>query len=170
MGDSPAARRIKDAYLALLKESPHGGITVTEVAQRAHVNRVTFYRLFETQEAVLIDILDDFDAENRRLMVLLDASPEAAKDAVRLMLEHHRRNMPMLRTILRSNMAPVLIGRIERGTKEPLMESLRDEGPMFVSFYCAGITRVICDWILGGCKEAVNDVLAFLEKASSMTT
>ena len=170
MGDSPAAKRIKGAYLALLKENPRGGITVTEVAQRARVNRVTFYRLFETQEAVLISILDDFDAENRKYMELLDANPVAANDAVRLMLEHHRQNAPMLRAILRSSMAPVLIGRIERGTREPLMESLRDEGPMFVSFYCAGITRVICDWILGGCKEAVDDVLAFLVKTSSMTT
>ena len=167
MPNSPAARRIKDAFLQLLERYPNGPITVTQIAQRAKVNRVTFYRLFETQEAVLLDILDDFDRDNRMYMEELD--PGSANEAlVRQMLDHHRRNMPMLRTVLASNMAPVLERRIEGGILRPIRERGILKG-MDLSFYVAGISKVICDWILGGCEEEIDELIAFLAHTSLLT-
>lgn len=164
MPNSPAARRIKATYLELLAKRPHGPITVTEIAQRAQVNRVTFYRLYETQEAVLLDVLDEFDHENEQLMSTINPDGTENEGAIRQMLEHHRRNMPMLRTVLRSDMAHVQVARMEK----PIMASVVSEESMLASFYCAGIIRVICDWILGGCKEDVDELLAFLGTASSV--
>lgn len=172
MGDSPAARRIKAAYLELLAENPSGRISVTELARRAKVNRVTFYRLYETQEAVLLDILDSFDRDNRLFMDRLDLEDPKTNGLVRDMLEHHRSNMPMLRTILQSDMAPVLERRIERGILEPqrLYEELHPEithpSAMATTFYVAGISKVISEWIRGGCRESVDEMIDFLNHVS----
>ena len=166
MPNSPAARRIKDAYLELLERFPDGPITVTQIAQRAKVNRVTFYRLYETQEAVLLDILDEFDASNKVYMDTLD--PFGRYDIpVKQMLEHHRRNMPMLRTVLLSSVAPVLERRIENGVRNPVSTAgaLSD---MMLSFYVAGVSKVICDWIRGGCAEDVDELIGFFYMSNAI--
>lgn len=165
MPNSPAARRIKDAYLELLELYPEGPITVTQIAQHAQVNRVTFYRLYETQEAVLLDILDEFDASNKVYMDALDSS-DHYDIPVKQMLEHHCRNMPMLRTVLLSSMAPVLEKRIEDGIIKPTTENGMSPG-MVLSFYVAGLSKVICDWIRGGCAESPDELLVFLERVSA---
>ena len=171
MAGSPSATRIREAYLSLLEENPEGPITVTQIAQRAHVNRVTFYRLYGTLEDVLTDILDGFSEENDELIERLDESAAPYGDEVRAVLEHHRRNMPALRTILNSNMRDVFARNVENGTRNSLEAVFGKPSSgaqsMLVSFYVAGISRVICDWIQGGCKESVDEVLGFLERASA---
>ena len=166
MASSPAARRIKEAFLGLLEESPNGPITVTQIAQRAHVNRVTFYRLYDSQEAVLVDILDEFDEGIQVFMGGLDIS-ENYEAPVRQMMEHHRANMPMLRTILRSSMAPVLEKRIEGGIRNPVIADA-SLSSMLMTFYVAGISKVICEWLLGGCVESVDEMIAFLSGSNAM--
>lgn len=172
---SPAARRIKAAFLELLEENPDGPITVTQIAQRAHVNRVTFYRLYETQEAVLFDILAEFDQRIESDMADIgrlystDGTPE-----VRGLLEYHRSNMPMLCTVLKSSFAPILERRIEDGVRDPMRrmsDYLEQDSPfmdeLFLSFYSAGIGRVMCDWIRGGCRQSVDEIVQFLFQAFS---
>jgi len=166
MPNSPAAKRIKDAYLGLLERFPDGPITVTQIAQRAKVNRVTFYRLYESQEAVLLDILDEFDASNKVFMDALDSSGHYVIP-VKQMLEHHCRNMPMLRTVLLSSMAPVLEKRIEDGIINPTTRNGMTPG-MALSFYVSGLSKVICDWIRGDCRESTDELLAFLEDVSPL--
>ena len=174
MGNSPAARRVKAAYLGLLEEKPSGRITVTEVARRAHINRITFYRLYETLDDVLIDALDEFDETVVELMGQMDYEAPDRGGSLHPLLEHHRRNMPMLRAILESDKAPVLERRIEDGVRRPVTEQLyagrsdlMPQERMYLSFYSAGIARVIGDWIRGGCQEDMDEVLAFLASASA---
>lgn len=169
MPDSPAAQRIKTAYLDLLEKYPGGPITVTQIAQRAHVNRVTFYRLYETQEDVLLDILDEFDRENREYLGGIPFDEIDDEETVKLMLEHHRRNMHMLRAVLKSSMAPVLERRIEKGISGPAMaRSDRIEGfsHLLMSYYTAGTSAIICEWIKGGCEESVDTVMDILHRTS----
>lgn len=166
MPNSPAARRIKDAYLELLERFPDGPITVTQIAQRAKVNRVTFYRLYETQGAVLLDILDEFTESNNVYMDTLD--PFGRNEIpVKQMLEHHRRNMPMLRTVLLSSVAPVLERRIEKGVRDPV-SSTGALSDMMLSFYVAGVSKVICDWIRGGCAESIDEIIRFFFESNAM--
>ena len=160
MPDSPAARRIKTAYLELLAAYPHGPITVTQIAQKAQVNRVTFYRLFRTQEDVLNGILEEFDEGISYELPGSDGNGNTG-DIARAPLEHHRENAGMLRTVLLRSMAPVLEKRIERGIREPTAGYF-GENRMLEEFYVAGMARVICNWIRNGCKESVDEMLEFL--------
>ncbi len=58
-------KAIKDAFLMLIKEKGYNNITITEIADRALINRKTFYMHYETKQALydeicneLIDVLD----------------------------------------------------------------------------------------------------------------
>ena len=170
MKTSKGAARIREAFISLLKEFPQGPITVTQIAQRAHVNRITFYRLYETKEAVLEDILDGFNEENDEYFNQIQPEVSFQDTIVRASLEHHKRHMPTLKTILNSYLGSVFVHQVEEGIRRPL-EDARQNRPgsrdsMLISFYVAGISRVICDWIQGGCKESIDEVLSFLEITS----
>ena len=174
MPNSPAARRVKDAYLELLSERPGRRITVTAVARKARINRITFYRLYETLDDVLVDMLDDFDQTINDIMSGMDYEDPNHMNLLRLLLGNHRRNMPMLRAVLLSDKASLLERRIEDGVRRPVVEQLfagtgdlTTQERMYLSFYSAGIVRVIGDWIRGGCKEDVDEVVAFLAGASA---
>ena len=173
MPSSPAARRVKDAYLELLSERPGRRITVTAVAHKAHINRITFYRLYESLDDVLVDVLDDFDQTINDIMGRMDYTSSSYETSLRDLLEHHQQNMPMLRAVLLSDKAALLERRIEDGVRRPVLEQLyagkgelTTQERMHLSFYSAGIARVVGDWIRGGCQEDVDEVVAFLAGAS----
>lgn len=50
---------IKDSLLELLKNSSLKDISVTEICEKAMVNRVTFYDHFNNKEELLNSIIDD---------------------------------------------------------------------------------------------------------------
>ena len=173
MKTSKGAARIREAYLSLLDEFPKGPITVTQIAQRAHVNRITFYRLYETKEAVLEDILDGFTEENDEYLNQIQSEAFFQSTIVRASLEHHKRHMPALRTILNSYMRSVYVHDVEEGIRNSFVKiqgrKTKGRDAMLISFYVAGISRVICDWIQDGCNESIDEVLAFLEATASRT-
>ncbi len=58
-------KAIKDAFLQLIKEKGYNNVTITDIADRALINRKTFYMHYETKQALydeicneLIDVLD----------------------------------------------------------------------------------------------------------------
>ena len=173
MKTSKSAARIREAFISLLEEFPQGPITVTQIAQRAHVNRITFYRLYETKEAVLEDILDGFTEKNDEYLNQIQSEAFFQDMIVRASLEHHKRHMPALRTILNSYMRAVYIQDVEGGIRDSFEKvqghKTKGRDAMLLSFYVAGISRVICDWIQGGCRESVDDVLAFLKATATQT-
>ena len=123
---------------------------------------------------MLLDILDEFDKEVEVIVADFESLYAGGLGGIRGLLECHQHNMPTLRTILKSSFSPVLERRIEAGTRDPLVQSRKLLGPdspfsndLFISFYCAGIARVMCDWIRGGCAESVDEILRFLLQASS---
>lgn len=50
---------IKDAVFSIMGEKPINKITVTEVSEKAHINRKTFYSHFETVEDVVKEVEDE---------------------------------------------------------------------------------------------------------------
>ena len=77
MRSTRTRRACKRALLDLMRETDFQGITVTDIASRAEISRVTFYRHYPTTADVLADIakdvMDEY-AERRRGIVYPDAS------------------------------------------------------------------------------------------------
>lgn len=51
--DKTAKDFIIEGLLMLMAKKPYNEITITEIAERAGVNRVTFYRIFNTKDEVV---------------------------------------------------------------------------------------------------------------------
>lgn len=54
---------IRRAYLDLTLEKGLGHVTVSDIAKRADINRMTFYSHYETEEDVLQEFVDDMVAD-----------------------------------------------------------------------------------------------------------
>lgn len=52
-------KHIKEAFLELIQKYDYEKITVTELAERAMINRKTFYLHYETKDALLDEIIQD---------------------------------------------------------------------------------------------------------------
>ena len=52
-------KSIKDAFLQLIKEKSYGNITITDIANKAMINRKTFYMHYETKENLYNEITDE---------------------------------------------------------------------------------------------------------------
>ena len=50
---------ITDAVFELMKQKQLDDITVTEIIQKAQVARISFYRNYESKEAVLAGLVED---------------------------------------------------------------------------------------------------------------
>lgn len=51
---------IKNAFLQLIKENGYANITITDIANRAMINRKTFYMHYETKEILYKSIINEF--------------------------------------------------------------------------------------------------------------
>ena len=88
-------RAIQKAFVALLREKPIEKITVKEIAERAEINKTTFYSHYET--------LDALTAEMERQTVQLSATIWAAHSSCWI-----RRRLLCGRCLLISSRRPII--------------------------------------------------------------
>lgn len=76
-GSSAKAKRILDATRDLLLSRGARGVTISEVAQRAHVGKGTVYLYWQTKEELIIELfVRDFVAAMDETIATIKASPE----------------------------------------------------------------------------------------------
>ncbi len=77
---------IRKAYLELLEEKPLGKITVSELAEKAGINRKTFYAYYEDMEALHAALEDEIVSHYETLFRSIDVTT-GKFDAVRFFRE-----------------------------------------------------------------------------------
>ena len=53
-------QRLQEALIQLLEEQAYPDISITDITRRADLARVTFYQHFESKEALLLSVVEDF--------------------------------------------------------------------------------------------------------------
>lgn len=166
----PARSRdvIRATFLELLGEMPAHKITVSKLVSRAGVNRSTFYRNYAVLDDVLDDIFDQVESETDRILSD-NAGEERLRERIMGPLLRYRERAAWLRTILNSEKAPLLEARMEREVAKRLQvgalsgEVVREiPASLYASFFTAGITRMMCEWIRTGCTEDIDDVAHYI--------
>lgn len=129
----PRVRRSRqaliDALLALAQEMPLSEVTVSAVAARAGVSRVTFYERFPTLDDLLVAAMQASISEVRRAAASIEApggreQDEPPEDLVRVftvMAEH----APLYRATLSESGSMRFFRRLRDSLGEAVVESLR---------------------------------------------
>ncbi|WP_052401137.1 TetR/AcrR family transcriptional regulator [Oceanobacillus jeddahense] len=174
--NNPSAVRsqewMMEALLSLLKEKPYANITITEIAEKADLDRSTFYRHFHSKEAVLERYLDQLSQEYLRR---LDAGEnmdmgKVAKIFIAFSIEH----MDFIRMIRKNDLDSLLLKTfnkhlpsIHRLTKDKFTYSISEDNMEFaLAFNAGGMWNILMKWVDSDFTYSYEDLLKAFEEIS----
>lgn len=160
---------LKDAFIDLLQEMDIEKISVNRIAERATINRVTFYLHYRDIPDMLEKMADEMSEDINH--VLSDSSSEPEKGytegdyaamLVRL-LEHIAENAKFYKVILTSRRTPVFTERLLKMLSSSIKHRMEMYGVGIESRYVeAGIQREIAIWY--GASALIGTIVAWLRK------
>lgn len=152
-------RQLADALLELIVEKGYDTLTIQEIADRADVNRATFYLHFSSKEELLLAALRErFD----ELVAMMDAvtptDPPWNNEAYdRLLFEHVAEHAALYRVLLGDHGLGLVIHQmityiaqvIERDLREqmPAGAQLDAPAPVVSHFYAGALVALIKWWL-----------------------
>ena len=175
------AVRFDQALLALLEKKSFEYITISEICEKAEVNRSTFYLHYENTRDLLQEtisyVLDNFSScfpTDARSVIARFAtcSLEDLKfvnDQYLLpYLSFIRENQRVFSAVLSQQVAfdtNAIFRRMFDNIFKPILNRFdypADEQQYVMLFYLNGITAIISEWIRNGCSRSIEDISAII--------
>nr|WP_084224916.1 TetR/AcrR family transcriptional regulator [Paenibacillus pectinilyticus] len=103
---------IRDAFIELLQEMELEKITVNRIAERATINRVTFYLHYRDIPDMLDRLADDMINEIQDILNEVPNPPGFNMEIMIRMLEHIEQNSKFYKVLLASKRMPVFTERL----------------------------------------------------------
>jgi AcrR family transcriptional regulator len=150
---------IELALISLMKEKPFAKIKITEIIKRAGVSRVSYYRNYDSKEAILENHLQGIVREATRTLLEYDVATQS-KDAWVTLLQFTREHADEILMLLDAGFGDTLLRQFIAGMNRNNPEG---EDWVFVSnWYLSGcMFAVITQWLKEGMaisEQAVADV------------
>jgi len=119
--------RLQQALIKLIPEKGYESITIREITESAHVGYATFFRHYDSKEALLADAFEQSIAELEKLLQSLGVtSPETEG---RLIFEHVETNHQLYHLFLRGEGTQALVDQVQRETVKELLMSFARYSP-----------------------------------------
>lgn len=176
MVDKPLDRRarrtrrlIREALLALLEGKPVEQVTVTELCEKADINRNTFYAHYAAPEEVLHELEDELFGDLAGMLEEGDGTFFTSS-----ILSHIAAHKGVYRVLWRSGSQRLLkrqIGfAIAHGQSRWEDETGGDpsEVSQYLRFAAAGGLELVREWVEGGCQEPQDTLADRLDRFVSM--
>ena len=164
---------LKQALLSLMLERPITRITVTEICERAEVNRATFYAHYADPYDLLARIENEL-FESIRRSIAGGLSSGSLRRILTDISSSIRENGALCRVIFseygdREFLERVLnIARVESMAlwRSIVPHAGERELERMYAFFSQGSAAVIRGWVLSGMQDAPEEIAAFLERIS----
>jgi AcrR family transcriptional regulator len=123
---------IKDAFVELLEEMDLQKITVNRLAERATINRVTFYLHYrdipDMLEKMADDMIEDISTIFNNTPTEQPSSQEVGWNIVENLLKHIAKHPNFYRSILTSKKAPIFRDRLTMFLRERIVIRISESG------------------------------------------
>lgn len=158
---------IEQSFLELLKEKPVSKITVTQLCEKAQINRATFYKhyldvadlLEKMEESLFAQIRESFGSETIKLreflVKMMYYTKENQSRYMTLGSEHGDPNLMTKTFMVCYESAYPLVEQNMPGMKE-------SERQMFYHFLSQGAGGILTWWIKNGMQETPEEVAQFI--------
>jgi AcrR family transcriptional regulator len=103
---------LQDALLELARERPLDEITVADIADRAGVNRSTFYQHYDDKDSLLADAIDDVLSTAQPGLVDIQPHTAAPPERLLTLLRHIEHNAALYRMVLGDNGSAPVMARV----------------------------------------------------------
>lgn len=154
---------IRDAFVELVQETDIEKISVNRIAERATINRVTFYLHYRDIPDMLEKMADDMIEEIKRISDNLLVNPDSGDDVdwpvmVRL-LEHFAENAKFYKVVLASRRIPIFTEHLLRLLTGMITEKVESKGSdSYIA--AAGIQKDIAIWY--GSSALIGTIISWL--------
>lgn len=156
-------KSISEALLRLLSRYDFKQITVSQITAAAGVARNTFYRNFDSKDAILHYTLES--TLNEALDTLSAIEKPTLRDLIRWRISLVRQR-PWLIHIESQPVPELMLQRFARKSISRFGGLIQTEDPYRFTFVQAGLQAVTKQWVKGGCiepdEEMVDRVLSYI--------
>lgn len=157
---------LSNSLLTLMNEKPFNKITISEIAEKAELDRRTFYRHFVSKENIL-----DYCIENLYREYLRDLFEEpqlTIYSVARLFFEFWKDHLDFLLTISRNHLESFLLYKFNKYLPQ-IYEALKIESLQEVeeyryafAFKIGGFWNVLFQWIQNGAKQEPDEMAGII--------
>ncbi|WP_160723236.1 TetR/AcrR family transcriptional regulator [Bacillus sp. USDA818B3_A] len=152
---------IKDALIDLLQEMEINKITVNRIAERATINRVTFYLHYDDIQDMLEKMAQEMAEDIESILKSTETNQNPLNDINWLklltLLEHIAENAKFYKVVLGSRRTPIFTERLLTIITETITESIDSN-----SLASKGIQKDIAIW--HGSSALIGTISAWLRK------
>jgi len=153
---------IKDAFIDLLQEMEINKITVNRIAERATINRVTFYLHYHDIQDLMEKMAQEMAEDIECIMLSTTTNMKSAEeiDSLKLvnLLEHIAENAKFYKVVLSSTRTPIFTERLLK----ILTKSITERTEIDALLATTGIQRDIAIW--HGSSALIGTIVAWLRK------
>lgn len=166
-------KNLYQSLLLIMKDKPFEEIKVSDICEKALVNRSTFYNHFEDKYELLYSLIQDLKeslTNDLNQNENLDNTKNYYMKMIELFLDHVDENIKIYSAIIRNNKNSIVIDMIsdtiETDIKSKLTNTLITTIPSdFISkFYIGAIINVGLEYLRNPKKYSKKDVLKYLNE------
>ena len=163
-------KMIFEAFLSILKNKPIAKITVKEICEAADINRTTFYKYYKDTYDLLEQIEDELIDNLQANLVHIDKS--SLSDIFTIILTDISEKRELYVTLFSEGQGKVFRGRLfslcYEDNKKVMLEYFpelpEDKQEWLYYFIADGCNSVLRQWIHGGFKQPIEEIVDFLQK------
>ncbi len=165
---------IRTALYELVCEKPYAQISVTELAERAGLNRKTFYAHYASLDDVVDELEEEFAENLHRILEESDFydTGRLPQDVMHCVEHAVRENYELLQCMSGSNGFDVIRRRVEHATRGVIAKKL-EQYPAIVpadreylaQFLAAGVVSMFVYWLRGDAERPINEVAKLADQA-----
>lgn len=167
-------KNIYESFLHLLERNAFENIKVSEICEKAMINRSTFYAHFEDKYCLLDSFIKDLKVELKRVLDTNEnftSSKEYYMRLIELLLSHIEESKSIYIAVMMNNRNSVAMDMIYDTLKEDVQKRIEEEKnesmPVpaeFVSdFYLGALFHIGIEWIRSNRNYTKEEVLHYLD-------
>lgn len=159
---------IRQAFLELLQEKPYEKITVTDITNRADLNRSTFYAHYPDVQGLIEEIEDEIIMGSMELLSELTWQKilQDPKLLLQVLVQPVEENKQLYALLVQSEYASRQLNKISESFVESVLnapeipESLRSSKyfAVRISFFIGGIINTYRQWLTGRLDCSLDDI------------
>ncbi len=154
--EDPTVKKVVNAFIDLVDEKDYPSVTITEIARRAGVSRMTFYRKFSSKEEVAKTFIETC---GRRIAAVIEDAGKVwhLKDYFQVLFQHISTYGKLIRELYHAGLGQQILTYIDSVLFHTLL------GQKTVSFdrygrlfYSGAFYNVVIGWVMDGMTEPVE--------------
>lgn len=150
---------ISTALIILLESKKFQDITITDIANKAGVSRMTYYRNYNTKEEILLKFLDTLFQEY--ITTLGHYEMIDVKQFAQLYFACFRKNKRFIEYLVRDDLSYLLLGRYEKYLSQIFLkvsEMIGTPSKYEIAYIAGGLYKILIQWIHDGVVESDEEM------------